>query len=136
MKNALAVLSLVLSVALASLAGAADATAKTTLTIKGMTCGGCVAAVKLQLRKTDGVTGYDVSLEKGEAEVTYDAAKTDPKKIAESVSKTGFTASVKQADESGKGSSSMTTPEPRVNGGRLEAWEPMDIAFTGCRPTA
>ena len=33
-------------------AGAADTTSKTTLTIKGMTCGGCVAAVKLQLRRT------------------------------------------------------------------------------------
>src|SRR5229473_2797549 len=39
-------------------AGAADTTSKTTLTIKGMTCGGCVAAVKLQLRKTDGVTAF------------------------------------------------------------------------------
>ena len=62
-----------LALLFSSNAGAADA-AKTTLTIKGMTCGGCVAAVKLQLRKTDGVAAYDVSLEKGEAEVTYDPA--------------------------------------------------------------
>src|SRR6266704_923194 len=81
--------------------GAADATSKTTLTIKGMTCGGCVAAVKLQLRKTDGVTAYDVSLEKGEAEVTYDPAKTEPKKIAESVSTTGFQATVKGEEKKG-----------------------------------
>ena len=70
-------------------------TAKTTLIIKGMTCGGCVAAVKLQLKKTSGVTAYEVSLEKGEAAVTYDPARTDPKRIAESVSKTGFKATVK-----------------------------------------
>jgi copper chaperone len=68
---------------------------KATLTIKGMTCGGCVAAVKVQLKKTEGVAAYQVSLEKGEAEVSYDAAKTTPEKIAESVSKTGFQASVK-----------------------------------------
>lgn len=86
-----------------SSAGAADA-AKTTLTIKGMTCGGCVTAVKLQLRKTDGVTAYDVSLEKGEAGVTYDPAKTDPKKIAESVSTTGFHAAVKGQEKKGAGS--------------------------------
>src|SRR6266508_3414047 len=67
-----------------SSAGAADATSKATLTIKGMTCGGCVAAVKLQLRKTDGVTAYDVSLEKGEAEVTYDPLKTEPEPTAKS----------------------------------------------------
>jgi len=79
----------------ASFVGAAESTAKTTLVIKGMTCGGCVAAVKVQLKKTQGVTAYEVSLEKGEAEVTYDPSRTDPKKIAESVSKTGFEATVK-----------------------------------------
>jgi copper chaperone len=114
-----------------SSAGAADA-AKTTLTIKGMTCGGCVAAVKLQLRKTDGVTAYDVSLEKGEAEVTYDPAKTEPKKIAESVSKTGFAASVKETDESRKGTSNVKTPELKVTDRRLDPWEPVDAAFKGC----
>lgn len=60
-----------------------------------MTCGGCVAAVKVQLKKTPGVTAYEVSLEKGEAVVTYDPARTDPRKIADSVSKTGFQATVK-----------------------------------------
>jgi copper chaperone len=119
-----------LALLLSSSAGAADV-AKTTLTIKGMTCGGCVAAVKLQLRKTDGVTAYDVSLDKGEAKVTYDPAKTDPRKIAESVSKTGFAASIKGADESPRGSSTVTTPEPTVNG-RLDPWQPVDVAFKGC----
>ena len=66
---------------LASTVGAADAT-KTTLTIKGMTCGGCVAAVKVQLKKTEGVTAYEVSLENGEAEVSFDASRTEPKRIA------------------------------------------------------
>ncbi|PYQ47797.1 MAG: hypothetical protein DMF78_22805 [Acidobacteria bacterium] len=67
-----------------------------------MTCGGCVAAVKVRLKRTEGVSAYDVSLEKAEANVTYDPAKTDPKKIAESVSKTGFEASVKEAGDSKK----------------------------------
>lgn len=78
-----------------SLAFGAQSTAKTTLVVKGMTCGGCVAAVKVQLKKTPGVSAYEVSLEKGEAVVTYDPSRTDPKKIAESVSKTGFQATVK-----------------------------------------
>ena len=67
-----------------------------------MTCGGCVAAVKVQLKRTEGVSAYDVSLEKAEVELTYDPAKTEPKKIAESVSKTGFEASVKEPAESRK----------------------------------
>jgi copper chaperone len=120
-----------LALLFASTTGAADAT-KTTLTIKGMTCGGCVAAVKLQLKKTEGVTAYDVSLEKAEAEVTYDPAKTEPKKIAESVSRTGFAASVKETEGSRKGTSDVKTPELPVGDGRLDPWEPVDVAFTGC----
>src|SRR5260370_24816006 len=95
-----------------STTGAADATSKTTLTIKGMTCGGCVAAVKLQLRKTDGVTAYDVSLEKGEAEVTYDPRKTEPQKIAESVSTTGYGGLRQAARGLMEGPPPMTPPRP------------------------
>lgn len=87
---------------LGSLVGAAESAARTTLLIKGMTCGGCVAVVKLQLKKTEGVSAYEVSLEKGEAQVTYSPARTDPKKIAESVSRTGFQASVKEDREDRK----------------------------------
>jgi copper chaperone len=99
MKKALSLT--VAAVLFASLAGAAES-ARTTLAIKGMTCGGCVAAVKVQLKKTEGVLAYEVSLEKAEAEVSYDPAKTEPKKIADSVSKTGFEASVKEPPESKK----------------------------------
>lgn len=75
---------------------------RTTLAIKGMTCGGCVASVKLKLKKTKGVLAYEVSLEKGEADVTYDPALTSPETIAAAVSETGFAATVKA--EAGAGS--------------------------------
>lgn len=42
---------------------------KHTYTITGMTCDGCVAAVKEKLSKVDGVYQVEVSLEKGEAEI-------------------------------------------------------------------
>jgi len=100
MKKTLAVLA-VAALGLVPVARAGDS-AKTTLAIKGMTCGGCVAAVKVQLKRTEGVSAYDVSLEKAQADVTYDPARTDPRKIAESVSKTGFKASVKEPAESKK----------------------------------
>jgi len=87
--------SLLVAVIVASSAASADEGTKTTLTITGMTCGGCATAVKIQLKRTEGVTSYVVSHEKGEADVTYDPAKTTPEKIAESISKTGFKASVK-----------------------------------------
>ncbi|MEE9230826.1 MAG: heavy metal-associated domain-containing protein [Acidobacteriota bacterium] len=78
----------------------------TTLTIKGMTCGGCVAAVKHRLSKVEGVTDYAVSLEKGEAEVSYEPDLTTPVKIAAAVSKTGFKASVKDSGDPNKDDSS------------------------------
>jgi len=102
-------------VAVVGLAGALDVAgtepAETTLSIQGMTCGGCAAAVKIQLKRTEGVTAYQVSLEKAEAEVTYDPAKTTPDRIAESVSKTGFKASVKEsAGDPGAETSSAAPP--------------------------
>ena len=131
-----ALLVLLTGASIVPAAPSATAGEKTTLAIKGMTCGGCVAAVKLQLKRTVGVTTFEVSLERGEADVTYDSARTDPKKIAESVSETGFAASVKEADGSGNGSSTVKIPEPRVKGSRLESWEPVDVAFKGCSESA
>lgn len=96
----------------ANLAWAAGATAQTTLILKGMTCGGCVAAVKQQLKRTEGVAAYEVSFEKGEALVSYHPSQTEPQKIAASVSETGFEASVKVRP--------------------LAAWQPVDPAFSGC----
>jgi len=90
------------AVATGPIAAADESIKSTTLAIKGMTCGGCVAAVKAQLKKTPGVKTYEVSLEKGEAVVTYDAAETDPPAIAASVSTTGFKAQVRE-DEGSKG---------------------------------
>jgi len=100
MKIALSVLA-VAALGLVPVARATDS-AQTTLAIEGMTCGGCVAAVKVQLKRTPGVSAYEVSLKKAEADVTYDPAATDPEKIAESVSTTGFEASVKDPADSKK----------------------------------
>jgi copper chaperone len=105
----------------AAAVAAAGETAKTTLTVRGMTCGGCVATVKLQLRKTEGVTAYDVSLEKGEAEVTYDPGETDPQKVAESVSKTGFQAVVNGEGKKG-GSPTSNGSMHQLHAGELRDW--------------
>lgn len=99
---ALAVVALIaLSITAMAWSEGADSAdrARTVLTIKGMTCGGCVATVKLRLKKVKGVTAFDVSLEKGEAEVTYNPAQTNPEAIAAAVSETGFKATVKPNGE-------------------------------------
>lgn len=95
-KRLLSLMPLLALLAPASGTGA-DTTAKAVFVIKGMTCGGCVAAVRLQLKKTEGVTAYEVSLDRGEADVTFDPSRTTPEKIAASVSKTGFETSVRKA---------------------------------------
>jgi copper chaperone len=100
-KRAVATLA-ALAIGFAAAGAIAADTAKTTLAIEGMTCAGCVAAVKHQLGKTDGVTEYDVSLEDAEAVVSYDPSRVDPEQIAASVSKTGFEASVKGEEEAQK----------------------------------
>ena len=46
---------------------------KHTYKIEGMTCGGCKASVEKYIREIDHVTGVDINLEKGEAEVTMDS---------------------------------------------------------------
>jgi copper chaperone CopZ len=98
-------------------AGGED-TAETRLAIEGMTCGGCVAAVKVQLGRTQGVTAYDVSLSDAKATVTYDPARTTPSEIAASVSKTGFRATVEEPDSERHGEGvSGAGPERECAGG-------------------
>ncbi len=82
------------AVLLAPAVSAADLQ-KTALTIEGMTCGGCAAAVKLQLKRTEGVTACEVSYESKRAEVTYDPEVTTAAKIAESLAaQTGYRVTV------------------------------------------
>jgi copper chaperone CopZ len=114
---AVAVLSLIaLSVTAMAWSKGADPAdqARTVLTIKGMTCGGCVATVKLRLKKIEGVTAFDVSLQKGEADVTYDPDQTSPQAIAAAVSETGFKATVKpDGEKMAEKGSHQTSPDKR-----------------------
>jgi copper chaperone CopZ len=90
-----AIVALVLAAVPAPHAVAGDEAQHATFTISGMTCGGCVGAVKTALKKTKGVTEYEVSLEAGEATVTFNPAETSVDAIADAITKTGFTAKVK-----------------------------------------
>jgi copper chaperone CopZ len=66
------------------------------LEIKGMHCEGCAAGIEAMLKRTEGVIAAEVSFERNEANVTYDAAKTDPPKLVEAVEKLGYKVSVKK----------------------------------------
>jgi len=61
-----------------------------TLTISGMSCGHCVAAVSNALKGADGVQVEDVRI--GSATVQYDETRTTPAKLAALVTEEGYVA--------------------------------------------
>lgn len=63
---------------------------RTTLKIKGMTCGHCVASVKKSLETVPGVTVEKVAV--GTATLDYDPAVASIDQITEAVSDAGYPA--------------------------------------------
>lgn len=64
----------------------------TTYTVAGMTCGHCVAAVREEIGRLDGVTGVDVDLvEGGESTVrVVSRAPLDDELVREAVDEAGY----------------------------------------------
>jgi copper chaperone len=65
----------------------------TTIKVGGMSCGGCVKSVTGVLTALDGVAKAEVSLEKGEAVVDFDATKVQRAQLAQVIEDAGFDAS-------------------------------------------
>jgi copper chaperone len=63
-----------------------------TIKVSGMTCGGCVSSVKRVVQQVAGVESVDVSLEKGDAVVTYDGARAAPAAFKAAIVAAGFDA--------------------------------------------
>jgi copper chaperone len=91
-----------LAISPAAFAGESEqATLNVKLSVRGMTCSGCVNGVKGALEKVPGVTKAEVSLEKNEAAVTYEKGKTTPEELVKAVEKAGYKCSV-AAEKAGK----------------------------------
>ena len=90
MKTLITVLAL--SAALSAPAWAATQT--TTLSVPGMTCATCPITLKKALNKVEGVEKIEVNLEKKEALVTFDDAKTTVEALLEATKNAGFPSSV------------------------------------------
>ncbi len=67
-----------------------------TLTVRGMTCGGCATRVEEALKSTNGVQEVHVSYERGRAVIKYDDQKVTAEKLREVIQSTGFFCEVKQ----------------------------------------
>ena len=81
-----------LSTALSEPAWAARQTV--TLTVPGMTCAACPITIKKALNKVEGVENIDVNLEKKEALVTFDDAKTKVEALLEATKNAGYPSTV------------------------------------------
>ncbi len=86
-------LILVFTITWADAALAAMQTA--TLSVPGMYCAVCPITVRKALEKVPGVTKAAASLEKKEAVVTYDDAKTSVNKLLDATFEAGYPAEVK-----------------------------------------
>lgn len=64
--------------------------------IDGMQCEGCAATIRTVLSREPGVKSSSVSFEKRSASVFYDQDETDPARLAEAVTKAGFSAEARQ----------------------------------------
>lgn len=65
---------------------------KITLQVKGMTCNHCVMHVTRALKSLSGVSNAEVSLEKKNAEVSYDPSVVSPDEMIKAVNETGYQA--------------------------------------------
>ncbi len=84
------------AVAVFLLASPAWAGSKTvTLAVSNMTCASCPITVKKALTKVEGVSKADVSLEKKQAVVTFDDAKTSVAALVKATTDAGYPSTVK-----------------------------------------
>ncbi len=61
----------------------------TTVTVQGMTCGHCVAAVEQEVGRIPGVTGVEVDLATGAVAIASEAP-LDPAAVAAAVDEAGY----------------------------------------------
>jgi copper chaperone len=61
-----------------------------TIKVSGMTCQGCVRSVTRVLQALPGVDSVEVSLERGEAAVRYDPARTGVQVLRKAVEDAGY----------------------------------------------
>jgi len=67
--------------------------ATTVVKVGGMSCQGCVKSVTKVLQDLPGISRAEVSLERNEASVDYDAALVSPEAMKSAIDAAGFEAS-------------------------------------------
>lgn len=63
---------------------------KITLTVKGMTCMGCVRSVKNVLEPMAGVSGVEITLDGGAVAIEFDAAQVQVEQLKAAINDAGY----------------------------------------------
>ena len=63
---------------------------KITLTVKGMTCMGCVKSIKNVLEPIPGVAGVEIALDSGQVTISYDATKAGIDQFTAAIQDAGY----------------------------------------------
>jgi len=71
------------------------ATQTVTLSVTGMTCEACPITIKKALNKVEGVEHIAVNLEKKEALITFDDAKTTVEALLKAIKNAGYPSTVR-----------------------------------------
>ena len=74
--------------------GAVTSAKTVSFTVEGMTCASCSVAVRMALKKLDGVKEAKVSVADGLAVVDYEPARVTPQQMVETVDRLGYRASL------------------------------------------
>lgn len=61
-----------------------------TLSVTGMTCGGCVNSVQRVLAALPGVASAEVTLDSGQAHIVFDPSRVDRAALVQAVIEAGF----------------------------------------------
>ncbi len=69
---------------------------RVSLAIQGMHCSSCATGIHAMLKRTPGVIRAEVSYPRRQALVDYDAGKTSPGKIVETIEKLGYKATIRK----------------------------------------
>lgn len=64
------------------------------ITVEGMSCASCSTAVRIALKRLDGVQDVQVSYERKRAVVKYQVGKVTPQDLVDAVNRLGYQASV------------------------------------------
>lgn len=64
--------------------------------VTGMTCGGCEVAVKMAVKKLDGIQKVEASYKEGKATVKYDPSMVEPAEIKTAIEKLGYKAELQK----------------------------------------